>query len=55
MKDLENIFIFLLIFVVSIEDVAEPAPSIMSMIGGCLYTCSLVSISHAEARDILIV
>ena len=33
-KVLENIFMILLIFVDNIEDVVEPDPSIMPMIGG---------------------
>ena len=45
---------FLLIFVMVVEDVVEPDPSIMSMIGVYLDACSLVSDSPTEARNILI-
>ena len=52
-KDLEKIFIFLLIFIVNVEDVVEPALSIMTMIGGCLDTCYLVTVSSVVAMSLL--
>ena len=53
MKDLENILILLLIFVVNIEDVVEPDPSMMHVTCGYLDTCSFVTISTSEARNVL--
>ena len=44
---------FLLIFVVNLEDVIEHVPSIMPMIGGCLETCSLVAVSPVDTSNIL--
>ena len=52
-KYLENNFILLLVFIVNIEDVVEPDASIMSIIGGCLDTYSLVSVSPTEAMNVL--
>ena len=46
-------FILLLVFIVNIEDVVESDASIMSIIGGCLDTCSLVSVSPTEAMNVL--
>ena len=44
---------FFLTPIVNVEDVVETTTSIMSMIGGCLDTCSLVSVSPTYAMNIL--
>ena len=44
---------FFLTPIVNVEDVVETTTSIMYMIDGCLHTCSLVSVSPTEVRNIL--